>query len=347
VLENVPEVTRMKTKPFLLFVGPSLVVMLVFIAGPLLTVFVQSFRQTQNALEVVEQEKCDPFGCKTTTVTIPKLDENGRAIRETRWVGFENYQTIFDWPRVSAAFSESGRVYRALMNIPFWSALRFTLMFTLVTLPLVLGIGLVLAFSVNAILQSVRGPIIFVTLLPMIVTPVIGALAIRWLFIGDGIVTAQLEKLTGQNIAMFAQGWTIELLLYFYRVWHAVPFAFIIFYAALQTLQSEQLEAARIDGATRWQTIRNVIIPHLMPLLVFVGLIHLMDTYRAFDELVGLSAAPFRVSLQGLTYSFLTPDEAGNRSMGRAAASAMLTMIGIILLLIIPLRNTWKEQTQA
>jgi multiple sugar transport system permease protein len=334
-----------KTKPFLLFVGPSIFMMLVFIAGPLITVLVQSFQQTQNAFETLEQEKCDPFGCKTTTVTIPKLNEQGRAIRETRWVGLENYRVILDWQRVKAAFGSS-QAYQGLMNIPFWSALRFTLMLTLVTLPLVLGLGLVLAFAVNALLQSLRGPIIFVTLLPMIITPVIGALSIRWLFIGDGILTAQLERLTGQNIAMFAQGWTIELLMYFFRVWHSVPFAFIIFYAALQTVQSEQIEAARIDGATRWQTIRNVILPHLMPLLVFVGLIHLMDTYRAFDEVVGFNAEAFRISLQWLTFDFLTPDDAGNRSIGRASASAILTMVGIVILLIAPLRNTWKEQTK-
>jgi multiple sugar transport system permease protein len=171
----------MKTKPFLLFVGPSIVMMLVFIAGPLITVFVQSFQQTQNAFETVEQEKCDPFGCKTTTVTIPKLNEAGRAIKETRWVGLENYRTLLDWERVKAAFSETGRGFRGLTNIPFWSALRLTLMLTLITLPLVLGIGLVLAFSVNALLQSLRGPVIFVSLLPMIITPIIGALAIRWL----------------------------------------------------------------------------------------------------------------------------------------------------------------------
>jgi multiple sugar transport system permease protein len=336
----------MKTRPFLFFVGPSVVMMLLFIAGPLITVFVQSFQQTQNAFETVEQEKCDPFGCKTSTVTIPKLNENGRAIRETRWVGLENYRTLLDWQRVRAAFSETGQGFQGLMNIPFWSALRFTLMLTLVTLPLVLGIGLVLAFSVNTLLQSLRGPIIFATLLPMIITPVIGALSIRWLFIGDGIITAQLERLTGQNIAMFAQGWTIELLMYFFRIWHSVPFAFIIFYAALQTVQHEQIEAARIDGATRWQTIRSVIIPHLMPLIIFVGLIHLMDTYRAFDEVVGFNAEAFRISLQWLTFDFLTPDDAGNRSIGRASASAVLTMVGIVILLVVPLRNTWKEQTR-
>jgi multiple sugar transport system permease protein len=336
----------MKTKPFLMFVGPSIVVMLLFIAGPLISVLMQSFQQTQNAFETLEQEKCDPFGCKTTTVTIPKLNEQGRAIKETRWVGLENYRVLIDWTDLKAALSKTGKGFQGLMNIPFWSALRLTLTLVLVTTPLMIIFGLLLAFAVNALLQSLRGPIIFISLLPMIITPIIGALTIRWLFVGDGILTLQLERLLGHNISVFAQGWTIELLMYFYRIWTSVPFSFIIFYAALQTVQSEQIEAARIDGATRWQTIRNVIMPHLMPLVVFVGLIHIMDTYRAFDEVVGFNAEAFRISLQWLTFDFLTPDDAGNRSIGRASASAILTMVGIAILLIAPLRNTWKEQTK-
>lgn len=335
----------MKTRPFLMFVGPSIIMMVVFIAGPLITVVVQSFQQQQNVFETVERENCDPFGCRTTTVTIPIVDENGRAIRETKWVGWENYRVLLDWNNVKAAFSDAGRGFIDVTDIPFWGALRFTLVFTLLTLPLVIGVGLILAFAVNSLIESIRGPVIFITLLPFIVTPVIGALSIRWLFIGDGIITAQLERLTGSNIAMFAQGWTIELLMYFYRVWHVAPFAFIIFYAALQTVQSEQIEAARIDGATRFQVIRSVIIPHLMPLIVFVGLIHLMDTYRVFDEIIGFNASAFRISLQWLTFDFLTPDDTGNRSIGRASATAILTMIGIAVLLIPLLRNTWKEQT--
>ncbi len=335
----------MKTRPFLMFVGPSIVMMLLFIAGPLITVFVQSFQQTQSVFETVERETCDPFGCKTENVTIPQVDENGRAIRETKWVGWENYRVLLDWQNVRAAFAEGGRGLTDVTDIAFWGALRFTLVFTLLTLPLIIIVGMVLAFTVNSLMKSIRGPIIFITLLPFIVTPVIGALSIRWLFMGDGIITAQLERLTGNNISMFAQGWTVELLMYFYRVWHVAPFAFIIFYAALQTVQSEQIEAARIDGASRWQVIRNVILPHLMPLIVFVGLIHLMDAYRVFDEIIGFNAEAFRISLQWLTFDFLTPDDSGNRSIGRASASAILTMIGIALLLIAPLRNTWKEQT--
>ena len=231
-----------------------------------------------------------------------------------------------------------------LFRIDFWKAFRFTVLFTLITLPLVIFVGLALAVVVNNAAQSIRGPVIFISLLPFIITPVIGALAIRWLFIGDGILTSAMEWYSGRDIAMFAQGWTIELLMYFYRVWHVAPFAFVVFYAGLQTVNTDSLESAIVDGASRWQRLRLIIIPHLMPLIVFVALIHLMDAYRVFEEIVGFSAEAHVKSLQWLTYDFLLPDDAGNRNISRASASAMLTMIGIVILLIFPLRRTWRDR---
>ena len=171
----------------------------------------------------------------------------------------------------------------------------------------------------------------------------IGALSIRWLFIGDGIMTALLEWWLGRDIAMFAQAWTIELLMLFYRVWHVAPFAFVVFYAGLQTVNMDTLESAIIDGASRWERLRYVVIPHLMPLIIFVALIHLMDAYRVFEEIVGFSSQAHVISLQWLTYDFLTPDDAGNRAVSRASASAMLTMIGIVILLVPLLRRTWRD----
>ena len=221
--------------------------------------------------------------------------------------------------------------------------MRFTLTFTLATLPLVIVIGFAIAIAVNNTARALRGPVIFVSLLPFIITPVIGALSIRWLFIGDGIMTAFLEWWLSRDVAMFAQGWTIEVLMLFYRVWHVAPFAFVVFYAGLQTVNRDTLESAIVDGANRWQRLRYVVIPHLMPLIVFVSLIHLMDAYRVFEEVVGFSSQAHRISLQWLTYDLLTPDGSGNRSISRASASAMLTMIGIVILLIPLLIRTWRD----
>ena len=242
--------------------------------------------------------------------------------------------------------SSSGN-WSQIQNIDFWKALRFTLTFTFITLPLVIGVGFAIALAVNNVLKTLKGYVIFISLLPFIITPVIGALSIRWLFIGDGILTAFLEWWLERDIALFAQGWTIELLMLFYRVWHSAPFAFVVLYAGLQTINQDSLESAIIDGANRLQRLRFIIVPHLMPLIIFIALIHLMDAYRVFDEIVGFSSQAHVISLQWLTYDLLTPDDSGSRSIGRASASAMLTMVGIALILVPLLRRTWRDHHEA
>ena len=335
----------MKFKTFAAFVGPSLFLMFLFIAAPLISVFLQSFYLDQPVFETVEVESCTPGFpdpvCVTETKTRPVLDENGQVQTTTRFVGLESYRNVLQPDRALAALGKFD--FTALLTIDFWKALRFTLTLTLVTLPLVVGLGLLIAITVNNTVRAIRGPIIFVSLLPFIITPVIGALSIRWLFIGDGIMTAFLEWWLQRDIAMFAQGWTIEILMLFYRVWHVAPFAFVIFYAGLQTVNQDTLESAIVDGASRFERLRYVIVPHLMPLIIFISLIHLMDAYRAFEEIIGFSSQGFRISLQFLTYDFLTPDDSGNRSISRASASAMLTMIGIVILLIPLIRRTWRD----
>lgn len=333
----------MRRKTFVAFVAPSLVSMTLLIALPLVLVFGQSFFITSEVMELRLQKKCDPFGCVEEKVLQPTHDETGQVVRQTRWAGLENYRALLQPEKIVTAFSQNGRGWAVLSNIDFYRALRFTLTFTLLTLPLVLIVGLALALAVNSVLRQIRAPLIFISLLPFIITPIIGALAIRWLFVGDGIITALLEQILQRDIALFAQGWTIEILMMFYRVWHVAPFAFVVFYAGLQTINRDELEAALLDGATRFQRLIHVIIPHLFPLITFVALIHLMDAYRVFEEIIGFSAQAHRISLQWLTFDLLQPDDSGNRAISRASASAMLTMVGIVLLLIPVLHRTRRD----
>lgn len=335
----------MKFKTFAAFVGPSVFMMLLFIAFPLISVFWQSFHVTQPIYKTAIVETCTPGFITQTCVTeeksLPVIGEDGDIVTITKFVGLDNYRNVLEPSRAWAALRAGD--WWAFQSINFWKALRFTLSFTLITLPLVLGFGLAIALLINNAAKSIKGPVIFVSLLPFIITPVIGALSINWLFRGDGILTAGIEWWLARDIAMFAQAWTIEILMMVYRVWHVAPFAAIVFYAGLQTVNQDSLESAIIDGASRWQRLRFIVIPHLMPLIIFISMIHLMDSYRVFEEIVGFSSQGYVISLQWLTYDFLVPDEAGNRSISRASASAMLTMIGIVLLLILPLRRTWRD----
>ena len=338
----------MKFRTFAVFVGPSVLLMFLFITAPLISVFWQSFHLTKVVFETVEVETCTPSftgqTCVTEEKTRPQLDEDGRIKSEIRFVGFQSYSSLIEPKKAFQAIKKLD--WSMFQTIDFWKALRFTLTFTFITLPLVVGVGFAIALAVNNTLRAMKGYVIFISLLPFIITPVIGALSIRWLFIGDGILTAFLEWWLERDIALFAQGWTIEVLMLFYRVWHSAPFAFVVLYAGLQTVNQDSLESAIIDGANRWQRLRFIIIPHLMPLIIFISLIHLMDAYRVFEEVVGFSSEAHVISLQWLTYDLLTPDDSGSRSIGRASASAMLTMVGISIILVPLLRRTWRDHRE-
>lgn len=234
----------MKTRVLLGFVAPSLVMMAVFIAAPLASVFIQSFVVSRPVFETIEVETCTPTllsqTCTRQTKSRPVVGADGKVVTRSAFVGLESYQNVIEFGRAARAVAAGD--WAGLSTIRFWNALRFTLTFTFVTLPFVLGLGLLLALVLDTAAKAVRGPILFVSLLPFIITPVIGALSIKWLFIGDGILTALIEWWLGRDVSFFGQSWTIEILMMVYRVWHVAPFAFLIFYAALQSLNRDTLD---------------------------------------------------------------------------------------------------------
>jgi multiple sugar transport system permease protein len=129
-----------------------------------------------------------------------------------------------------------------------------------------------------------------------------------------------------------------------YGLWHILPFSFIVFYAGLQTVPSETLEAAMIDGASKWQRVIYVIVPHLMPLVVFVTLILLMDNFRVFEPIVGFSAEAHAQSLSWIIFKDLR--ESANPLYGSAGATSMMTIIGVAILLTPVLIRTKRDFKQ-
>jgi multiple sugar transport system permease protein len=137
-----------------------------------------------------------------------------------------------------------------------------------------------------------------------------------------------------------AEAWSARLLIILYGIWHVLPFAFIVFYAGLQSVPQDSLEAATLDGASSWQKLRFVTLPHLAPLVVFVTLIHVMDAYRVFEPVLVLTQGAFTASVQYLTYYILMQEN----NPFKASAAAVLTVLGIAVLLVPLLRKTWREQ---
>ena len=111
----------MNKKTFAAFVGPSVAMMLVFIALPLAIVFIQSFQITKPVTERFEVETCTPgfLGqtCETKIETKPVFDEAGKPLTETEFVGFGSYQKVLQLGEAAAAVARAS--WRDLMLIDF------------------------------------------------------------------------------------------------------------------------------------------------------------------------------------------------------------------------------------
>jgi multiple sugar transport system permease protein len=321
--------------------------MLLLLALPLAVTFYLSVRSCALQMEVVTVTESSPFGTKEVVTQRAVLGPDGRALSVCRFVGLEYFRKVLglDAPIDQAGSSAPPDAAGAAEAVAperateFMGALRFTLLYTFATTPFVLLLGFALALGVNQVGQRWRPMYISASLLPFIITPVVGALAIKWLFRDNGLVPYFLSQF-GISLFWMAQAWSARLLIILYGIWHVVPFAFIVFYAGLQSVPQDSLEAARIDGANSWQRLWYVTLPHLAPLFVFVTLIHLMDAYRVFEPVMVLTQGAFTTSVQYLTYYILLQEN----NPYKASAAAVLTTAGIAVLLVPLLVRTWKEQ---
>lgn len=336
----------MPHRTFLWFILPSIVAMILFIALPIVSVVVQSL-YVEHEQVMITTKNCGPFGCKEST----SVDaEATKALRDAAPLGrFNGLGTYFDRghlasSEVSEAWTTSvtwGDFLAKIMNLPFYKALAFTLSYTFLVTPMVIILGLAIALGVNGLPRLFRGPTIFFSLLPMIVTPLIGSLILFWMIDAQGIIGKTLQWIfEDPDLSLKASPTLTWITLFIYGIWHSAPFAFIVFYAGLQTVSQETLEAARVDGATKWQQVRHVILPHLAPLAIFVILIQLMDNFRVFEPIVGFSAEANAPSLSTIIYADLRED---TQRFGSAAASSVLTIIGVAILLTPVLVRTWRD----
>lgn len=336
----------MKHRTFFWFFLPTATAMLLFIAFPIVSVVIQSVYAPHSQV-VVEVENCGPFGCTRSS----SVDQAAtRALREAeplgRFVGLEIYLN-----RGHLAVNEIADLWRnapdvatftnRLLRLPFYGALAFTLTYTALVTPLSIMLGFVVALSVNALPRVLKGPTIFFSLLPMIVTPLVGGLILFWMIDSRGVLGAFFQYLTGDpNLSVKASTPMMWAMLIVYGIWSTAPFAFVVYYAGLQTVPQDTLESAMIDGATRWQRIRYVMLPHLLPLTTFMALIKLMDNFRVFEPIISFSASAHAQSLSYFIYSDLGGE---TRLLSSAAATSVLTIVGIIILLSPVLVRTWRN----
>jgi len=230
-----------------------------------------------------------------------------------------------------------------LQDPRLWQSFRFTGLYMLVVVPMQIIIGFSVAMLLDQVSSFTRGIYLSIFLLPFIIVPVVGTMMFKQLFEPSGLLTWLIQTIFDTRFRY--NELTVKILILIHAVWYVTPFALVTYFAGIQTLPGEQIEAASMDGATAWQKIRFIVIPHVRSLTIFVMLISLMDAYRIFDSVFVLSEMnPIYKADTIMTYNF---DVAVTvQRLGKANAMAILTVIGIMVILIPNLIQSYREQVE-
>jgi raffinose/stachyose/melibiose transport system permease protein len=185
---------------------------------------------------------------------------NFKIISNPTFVGFENY-------------------IKAFGDKTFFQAFLFTALFALVSVILIN----ILAFAVAyALTQGIKGSNLFRTVffMPNLIGGIV--LGYIWSMIFDGIL-----ELYQTSILMKAEYgfWGLVILI----LWQQIGYMMIIYIAGLQAVSEDMLEAAKIDGATRRQTLFKVVIPNVMPSVTICTFLSLTNCFKLFDQNLALT----------------------------------------------------------
>ncbi len=196
--------------------------------------------------------------------------QEGAVLGEGDHVGTDNYERIVSDPL-------------------FWTALRNTLVFTLGSVPVAMGLGLLLATMLNRPLPG-RALLRTVFFAPMVASGVGVGMVMAWIFNADyGVLNNTLDAvglprgawLTSPDVAML----TVVLAV----LWTRVGFCMVLYLAALQSIPPNLLESASLDGANAWQRFRHVVLPQLSPTTFFLLVVNVVFSLQVFDLLYVLT----------------------------------------------------------
>jgi N,N'-diacetylchitobiose transport system permease protein len=228
-------------------------------------------------------------------------------------IGFANYVKIFT-------------------NQTFYEVVGRTVAFTVVSVLLTVVLGLAVALLMRRVAPSVRIAMIVAMMFVWAMPQLVATQIFRWLVDSDfGVVNYLIDLLPGVDFAnhsWFAdpiQGWIVITTIV---VWAGIPFIAITLNAGLTQVPKELLEAATVDGANAWQTLRSITLPILKPLLIIVTTLSVIWNFGLFTQVYVVRNGRPEEEYQVLaTWAYSTAFKNNNYGLGSAAAVVTVLML--------------------
>ena len=234
------------------------------------------------------------------------------------FLGLANYAKAFADPTIQAALQAT-----------------FAFVISTVVLEIVFGLGLALLLSAeNIVAQFIRSFL----LLPMALPPLVIGLVWKALYNVDWGVIPYYAKLAGWNMGhgpLATPGWALPAVV-LVDVWEWTPLIMFIFLAGIKCLPIEPYEAARVDGASRWQSFVYLTLPLLRPTFLVALLLRTMQSFKAFDISYATTAGGPGLETTVLNYQiYKTGLVFFDMGYASALANILLFIVGILAVIYV------------
>ena len=200
-------------------------------------------------------------------------------------------------------------------------ALKNTFVYTIVYVPCNIVLSLLLA----TLLNKAKGKLFYraVFFLPQIVTSVAVAVIWSWIYQPQyGILNMILQFFGRNGIAWLRETDTAMLSVIIMSVWWGLGYNTVLFLAALQNVPSTYVDAAKIDGAGRWNVFRHVTLPLISPTTLLVTITAMINSFQVFDQCYLLTkGGPAKRTYTMAIYIYETAFK--NFKLGRASAISL------------------------
>lgn len=241
------------------------------------------------------------------------------AIAPARFAGLENYLRMTRDPEIAVS-------------------LRKTFYYVVVSVPLGIVVSLAIAMVLNERWFRARAAVRAIYFLPNVVSLVAVAFIWEWIFNPDsGLMNYALGRVgLPPQLWLSDPVWAMPCVI-LVSAWHGLGFSVLVYLAGLQGISSSHLEAARIDGANRWQEFRYVVWPLLLPTTMFLTIMGVIGGFQAFQAIFIMTAGGPVDSTRVIAY-YLWQVGFERLEMGYASAIAVLVFAAILVLTLLQWR---------
>ena len=239
---------------------------------------------------------------------------------------------------INLNFGGAANYLRILKDPTFRQCLFNTFFDLVIQVPVMLVLALGLASMLNNKQLRFKGLFRTAIFLPCATSLVSYAMIFRSMFANDGFINTILRNIGLDPIMWFANAWTARAVIIIALIWRWTGYNMVFYLSGLQNIEYSVYEAAKIDGASPFQSFFKITVPLLKPTILLTAIMSTNGTLQLFDESLNLTNGGPGKSTMTLSHYIYNTSFVQSPNFGYAAAMSIIVLVMVAVLAVIQMK---------